>query len=241
MKRFRKTITLCMAVMFCLSMSLTAFASVNHIQDWTSDKGNGQANGKSSGSGSISSSGNQGTTSGSYNFSNGNVNINVTWKTSPNNSGFNNLQGGGWRTGTSNRVINYNIGSYSFTSGSNGCAYMCGYGWSRSPLTEYYVVERWNNFSNNNGTNLGTFQSDGGSYTAYRESTSGPNITGSGQFQKLKSVRSSQVSTGSTQRITMQNHFNFWSSKGYSLSNHDYQVFIAEGYNSAGSANFSVW
>ncbi|MCL2253985.1 MAG: glycoside hydrolase family 11 protein [Lachnospiraceae bacterium] len=241
MRKFRKVTTLTVALIFCLSFSINALA-VNHIQDWTSDRGNGQANGKSSGSGSISSSGNQGTTSGTYNFSNGNVNISVTWNTSPANSGFNNLQGGGWRTGTSSRVINYNVGSYNFTSGSNGCAYLCGYGWTTSPLIEYYMVERWTNFSNNNGTSLGSFTSNNATYNAFVENTSGPNIQGSGSFKKLKSVRSSQISVPSgNQRINVQDHANFWNSKGHPLGSHNYQVFIAEGYNSSGSANFTVW
>jgi len=241
MRKFRKITTLAVALLFCISFSINALA-VNHIHDWTSDKGDGQANGKSSGSGSISSSGNQGTTSGTYNFGNGNVNISVTWNTSPANSGFNNLQGGGWRTGTSSRVINYNVGSYTFTGGINGFAFLGVYGWATSPLTEYYIFEKLNNFSSNTGTSLERYTSNGNTYNAFIENTSGPNINGSGSFKKLKSIRSPQISIPSgNQKIIFQDHANFWSSKGHPLGSHSYQTFILESYNGSGSANFFVW
>ncbi|MCL2034151.1 MAG: glycoside hydrolase family 11 protein [Oscillospiraceae bacterium] len=231
----KRILAFLVAMLMCVSIfgGMTAFASLNYHQNWTSDLGNGPISG--------TRTGNQGTVTFNGNLSTGN--FTVSWRTSPTNSGYNNLQGLGWSTGTSSRRIGYNLGVFNHTSGSNGCTYGCVYGWARSPqLYEYYVVDNWVNYGNTSGSHRGSLTSDGGTYNIYTESTNGPNINGSGPFFKIKSVRTSQRPTGQNNVVTFQNHINAWASQaGVSLSNHDYQAYIIEGYNSAGNANATVW
>jgi hypothetical protein len=75
--------------------------------------------------------------SGSVNYSNGSGgNYSVSWNYSGNFT-----CGKGWSYGDYSRVIGYNVGAHSHTGGGS-IAY---YGWTRNPLIEYYVNERWGN------------------------------------------------------------------------------------------------
>src|SRR5262245_36226733 len=57
----------------------------------------------------------------------------VSW-----NLGSGNFVGGkGWSSGSPSRRVGYNAGVWS----PNGNAYLTLYGWTRSPLIEYYVVD----------------------------------------------------------------------------------------------------
>src|SRR5688572_21383627 len=69
----------------------------------------------------------------------------------------NNWVGGkGWNPGA-RRTVTY-TGSYS----ANGTSYLALYGWTRSPLIEYYIVENWINYNpSSGGTQLGTVNVDG--------------------------------------------------------------------------------
>jgi endo-1,4-beta-xylanase len=116
------------------------------------------------------------------------------------------------------------------------------YGWTRNPLIEWYVVENWVNYGNTTGTQHSTFTSDGGTYRVITENMNGANINGNGPFKKVKSVRSSPRSLGQNNTITFANHTNAWRNAGHPLgSDHSYQAFIVEGYNSSGNANVTVW
>lgn len=48
----------------------------------------------------------------------------------------------GWTTGSPFRTINYNAGVWA----PNGNGYLTLYGWTRSPLIEYYVVDSWGTY-----------------------------------------------------------------------------------------------
>ncbi len=159
-------------------------------------------------------------------------------------SGTYNFVGGkGWSTGSSTRTINYNCGSWS-TGSSN--AYLTAYGWTTSPLVEYYIVDSWGSWKPPGGTSAGTVSTDGGTYNLYKtRRINAPNITGQNQdFDQYWSVRSSKRSapTGN-QKITFGNHKNAWASKGWNLGNHNYQVLATEVFNpsSSGSSNCTVW
>jgi endo-1,4-beta-xylanase len=143
--------------------------------------------------------------------------------------------GKGWSTGSASRVVTF---SGSFNGGSNG--YLALYGWTRSALIEYYVVENYGQWTPPGATSQGTFSSDGGTYNLYRISrTCAPSIDGDcTNFTQYWSVRTSKRSSGT---ITFQNHVNAWASKGWNMgSSWAYQIMATEGYQSSGSSNITV-
>ena len=164
-------------------------------------------------------------------------NYSVSWA-----SGTYNFVGGkGWNPGSSTRVIGYNAGVWS--PGSSN-AYLCLYGWTTSPLVEYYIVDSWGSWRPPGGTKAGQVTTDGGTYDLYRTFRDDkPSIQGIQDFYQYWSVRTSKRSTGVNSNITFANHKNAWASKGWNLGSHNYQVMATEVFNpaSSGSSNISVW
>ncbi len=146
--------------------------------------------------------------------------------------------GKGWNTGSSNRIIGYNAGIWS----PSGNSYLCLYGWTTNPLIEYYIVDSWGSWRPPGVTPVGTVTTDGGTYDLYRTlRVDQPSIIGTATFYQYWSVRTSKRSTGSNVIITFQNHVNAWSSKGWPLGTHNYQIMATEGYQSSGNSNLTVW
>jgi endo-1,4-beta-xylanase len=148
--------------------------------------------------------------------------------------------GKGWSSGSTNRVVGYNIGAHTHNSGG-----VFGYyGWSRNPLMEYYVNERWGR-SRPTGTRVGSVSSDGGSYdiyTAWRSNA--PSIDGTQSFRQIFSTRTSQNSTGSNHTITFANHANAWRNSGYGLGSDmsPAAILLTEAYSGGnGYVNATVW
>ncbi|SNX85377.1 probable endo-1,4-beta-xylanase A precursor [Melanopsichium pennsylvanicum] len=145
----------------------------------------------------------------------------------------------GWRTGTGNRVINFN-GNYNAKQGS----YYAVYGWLKEPLTEYYVVENYSYdpCSIKDSHHLGSIYSDGAQYnTCKHTQINQPSIQGTQTFDQYFSVRQSKRSSGS---VTLANHFNAWKefgfAKGAAYPKFDYQVFATEAFSGQGSVNVQV-
>lgn len=168
---------------------------------------------------------------------NGGGNYAVSWA-----SGSYNFVGGkGWSTGSSTRNIGYNAGIWS-TGTSN--AYLTLYGWTTSPLVEYYVVDSWGSWRPPGGTSVGQVTTDGGTYDLYRmQRVNAPSIIGTATFYQYWSVRTTKRTTGVNSTITFANHKNAWQSKGWNLGTHNYQVMATEVFNpsSSGSSNLTVW
>lgn len=159
------------------------------------------------------------------------------------NNGTNNWVGGkGWNPGTNSRVINYS-GYYGVNNSQN--SFLALYGWTRSPLIEYYVIESYGSYNPSTcagGTNYGSFQSDGATYDVRRcQRVNQPSIDGTQTFYQYYSVRNPKKGFGNISgTITFANHANFWASRGLNLGNHNYQVLATEGYQSSGSSDITV-
>jgi endo-1,4-beta-xylanase len=175
---------------------------------------------------------------GTINYQNGSDgNYTVSW-----NYQGNFTCGKGWSTGSLTRVIGYNIGVHNHTGGGS-IGY---YGWTKNPMIEYYVNERWGNRRPTDGTRLGSLTSDGGTYDIYTAiRTNAPSIEGTQTFRQVYSTRTSNAPTGQNRQITFSNHVNAWRSVGYPLGSDlsPYAIMLTEAYggNSQGNANVTVW
>ncbi len=148
-------------------------------------------------------------------------------------SGVGDVTGGkGWNPG-GYRTVNYNVGA---ASGYNNISV---YGWTTSPLVEYYICEFG---SVANGSYIGSVSSDGHNYSVYHhQQVNQPSIIGTATFwQNLDNWGGS--GTGSNHAVTTGNHFNFWNSHGMNLGSFNYMILSCEAYGGrSGYYNATVW
>ena len=156
----------------------------------------------------------------------------------------NNWVGGkGWNPGSSTKTVSY-TGYYGGASNQN--TYLALYGWTRSPLVEYYVIESYGSYnpaSCSGGTDYGSFQSDGATYNVRRcQRVNQPSIdSNTSTFYQYFSVRNPKKGFGNISgTVTFANHANFWASKGLNLGQHNYMILATEGYQSSGNSDLTV-
>ncbi|CAH0052527.1 unnamed protein product [Clonostachys solani] len=154
----------------------------------------------------------------------------ISWE-----SGGNLVGGKGWNPGTS-RSITY---SADWKPVNNGNSYLTIYGWTRSPLIEYYVVEAHGEYNpGSSATSKGSVTIDGATYQLYQSTRyNAPSIDGTQTFQQYWAIRDSQRTSGT---VNMGTVFNAWASKGMSLGTHYYQIVATEAYNSKGTSKVTV-
>ena len=141
------------------------------------------------------------------------------------------VAGVGWNSGSNHTV------SFSSSLSASGTSLVSLYGWSTSPLVEYYVIENYTGSAPTAGTYMGQVTSDGGTYNIYEHlQVNQPSIEGTATFEQYLAIRTSPVRSGT---ITTQNFFHAWASHGMNLGTLNYQILATEAYSN-GSGNSSV-
>jgi hypothetical protein len=137
-------------------------------------------------------------------------------------------------TQTHQQLGNISI-DYGCTYNPSGNSYLCVYGWTKSPLVEYYIVDSWGSWRPPGAASRGTITVDGGTYDVYVTTrTNQPSIIGNATFQQYWSVRTSKRTSGT---ISVTKHFNAWANKGMTLGKMYECALTVEGYQSSGNAN----
>jgi endo-1,4-beta-xylanase len=134
---------------------------------------------------------------------------------------------------------------YSGTYQPNGNSYLSVYGWTRSPLIEYYIVESYGSYNPSSAaTAKGSVTCDGASYTILTTTrVNQPSIDGTATFQQFWSVRNPKKAPGGSISGTVSTacHFAAWKNLGLNLGTQfNYQIVATEGYKSAGSSSITV-
>ncbi len=137
-------------------------------------------------------------------------------------------------TQTHQQIGNISV-NYTCNYQPSGNSYLCVYGWTSSPLVEYYIVESWGSWRPPGATSKGTITVDGGTYDIYETTrTNQPSIKGTATFQQYWSVRTSKKTSGT---ISVSDHFNAWENKGMQMGKMYEVAFTVEGYQSSGRAD----
>lgn len=144
------------------------------------------------------------------------------------------IGGKGWNPGSYSRQVGFNIGELQGTYNSVSV-----YGWTTSPLVEYYICERG---SVANGTFKGSVSSDGHNYSTYEhQQVNQPSIIGTATFEQYLDNWGG-ASVGTSYTVTCANHFNHWANLGMKLGTFNYQILACEDFSRAsGVINATVW
>ena len=124
---------------------------------------------------------------------------------------------------------------YSVDYNPSGNSYLCVYGWTKNPLIEYYIVESWGSWRPPGGYSQGKINVDGGTYDVYvTDRINQPSIDGNATFRQFWSVRTAKKTQGT---VTVNKHFEAWTSKGLQLGKLCEASLNVEGYQSSGWAS----
>lgn len=156
-----------------------------------------------------------------------------------NNTANNWFGGKGWQPG-GDRVIQY-TGTFTATGSAN--AYLSLYGWTKSPVVEYYIVESWGSYNPGNcsgGRILGRYQADGANYELHdcRRRGAGLEINQAPLYFSVRVPKNPLGAISGT--IDTGRHFDEWKKLGVNLGTHDYMIMATEGYQSGGSSDITV-
>jgi endo-1,4-beta-xylanase len=129
--------------------------------------------------------------------------------------------------------------TYTATYKPSGNSILSVYGWTQSPLVEYYIVESFGTFNPAAGAiKVGSVASDGSIYDISQITrVNASSIEGTKRFKQLWAVRRNHRTIGT---VTTANFFNAWAKAGLELGTHNYQIVATEGYYSSGSSNVTV-
>jgi AraC-like DNA-binding protein len=119
---------------------------------------------------------------------------------------------------------------------TNGCTYLCVYGWTVEPLVEWYIVEHYTTYKPvYTQPRSGTLDADSGCYEIYRTTqVNKPSILGTEDtFEQYWSIRKSCRTCGT---IDVSAHFRAWEDLGLRLGNLSEVSLSIEGWRSSGNA-----
>jgi hypothetical protein len=128
---------------------------------------------------------------------------------------------------------------YAFKKTGNGGSYnyIGIYGWTKSPLVEFYIVDDWWS-KPNPGSKVGTITVDGDTYTVYKNYRTGaPSIEGTSNFDQFYSVRQTARQCG---HINLTAHFDGWSKLNMKMGKMYEAKVLAEAGGGSGSIDFTA-
>ncbi|MBQ9807841.1 MAG: endo-1,4-beta-xylanase [Ruminococcus sp.] len=149
-----------------------------------------------------------------------------------------------WSSGTQWNQLDGIKVDYACDYHPNGNSYLCVYGWTTSPLVEYYIVDSYGSWrppgESANMKKVGTITVDDGTYEVYSGTHDGPSIEqGVTHFNQYWSVRvDSQLRTQGT--INIDKHFAAWENQFNMKMGSLREVALnVEGWQSSGRATVS--
>nr|BAF57317.1 putative glycosyl hydrolase family11 [uncultured symbiotic protist of Reticulitermes speratus] len=137
---------------------------------------------------------------------------------------------------TSGITANY---AYTKSGSGGGYSFIGIYGWTTSPLVEYYIVDDWfSGGGNSGGSQKGSFTQDGATYNIWQHTQNNqPSIQGTATFEQFFSIRSSQRTSGS---INVSAHFDKWNSLGMRMGSLYEAKLLIEAGGGSGSIDYST-
>jgi hypothetical protein len=130
--------------------------------------------------------------------------------------------------------------SFSKQGSAGGFSFVGIYGWSTSPLVEYYIVE--DSYGNGpaqpfGGQLRGNFTVDGAQYNVYSTTrTNAPSINGTADFQQFFSVRQNPRQCG---HVSISEHFRQWQRMGMTMGMAKEAKILVEAGGGNGSITFT--